>query len=372
MQKMALGAAQMRLVSFSVPQGDLPDGLTSALKECNVHAPLKDVVRQAFFLATDTDRDLVGRCVTDVYGGAVPPTTIVYEPPADGAALAAEIWAFGDGATVSRANGVSTAAAGALRWGFVGGIETDDSADPFPGVGKALKEADTRLNQADFAFSQIVRTWYFIGSLLAPLEDGTRYDRFNQARNEFFQEIWRDLRYSPASTGIGMQTGHVGFEAIVLRGAPGSFKVTWIDNPLQTKPFSYDIQVDQKRKPSFSRAAAVTTRESMVVFISGTASIRKSEVLEGDDVAAQTRITIENIATLIGADNLKGSYGLPRGVEIGDINQYRVYIKRPWDLAAVKAICENALPDVPRVYLVADVCRPQCLVEIEAIAACGR
>ena len=46
----------------------------------------------------------------------------------------------------------------------------------------------------------------------------------------------------------------------------------------------------------------------------------------------------------------------------------RVYIKRQEDYAKAKAICEARLGEVPTIYAVADVCRPDLLVEIEGIA----
>jgi hypothetical protein len=46
----------------------------------------------------------------------------------------------------------------------------------------------------------------------------------------------------------------------------------------------------------------------------------------------------------------------------------RVYVKRPEDYARVRAVCEQRLGTVPATYVVADVCRPDLLVEIEGIA----
>jgi len=46
----------------------------------------------------------------------------------------------------------------------------------------------------------------------------------------------------------------------------------------------------------------------------------------------------------------------------------RVYIKRQEDYAKCRAVCEARLGELPTVYAVADVCRPELLVEIEGIA----
>ena len=46
----------------------------------------------------------------------------------------------------------------------------------------------------------------------------------------------------------------------------------------------------------------------------------------------------------------------------------RVYIKRQEDYASIRAACEKRLGELPTIYAVADVCRPDLLVEIEGIA----
>ena len=71
----------------------------------------------------------------------------------------------------------------------------------------------------------------------------------------------------------------------------------------------------------------------------------------------------------MGSENLTGNYGFPRGATFEDLMQFRVYVKRPEDVEAVRACCLDRFPDVPHTYLVADICWPECLVEIEGVAA---
>jgi enamine deaminase RidA (YjgF/YER057c/UK114 family) len=104
------------------------------------------------------------------------------------------------------------------------------------------------------------------------------------------------------------------------------------------------------------------------LFISGTASITQSETRHPGEVVAQTNETIENIAALISEENLS-RHGLPgRGAKLHDLSVARVYVKRPEDYPAVRLVCAKRLAGVPINYLVADVCRPDLLVEIEGIA----
>ena len=86
------------------------------------------------------------------------------------------------------------------------------------------------------------------------------------------------------------------------------------------------------------------------------------------DPAAQTHETLDNIEALIGEPNL-ARHGLPGlGSSLANLGLVRVYIKRQEDYAQIRAACQERLGEVPTVYAIADVCRPELLVEIEGIA----
>lgn len=104
------------------------------------------------------------------------------------------------------------------------------------------------------------------------------------------------------------------------------------------------------------------------IFISGTASITNSETHHVGNPAAQTGETLDNIAALICEQNLC-RHGLPGlGTTLDSLALVRVYIKRQADYAATRAVCQKRLGEVPTIYALADICRPELLVEIEAIA----
>ena len=78
----------------------------------------------------------------------------------------------------------------------------------------------------------------------------------------------------------------------------------------------------------------------------------------------QTIMTIENIAHLVSKENL-----VKYGCKPYDLRyvQIQVFIKNVEDYDEVRAEVEKAYPNMPVVYSVADVCRTELLVEIEAI-----
>jgi len=106
----------------------------------------------------------------------------------------------------------------------------------------------------------------------------------------------------------------------------------------------------------------------VTTWVSGTASIVRSESRHLGDPEQQTTQTIDNIERLIAADNF-AAHGLKgAGARLQDLAKIRVYLKRREDLAKCRAICERRFGSVPAVYAVADICRPELLVEIEGVA----
>ncbi|MDR0869752.1 MAG: hypothetical protein LBN39_03075, partial [Planctomycetaceae bacterium] len=160
--------------------------------------------------------------------------------------------------------------------------------------------------------------------------------------------------------------------AVALATDRNDVIVVPLENPNQTPAFDYGA-VYSPQSPKFSRAMAVAVDGSCMVFVSGTASITDSESRHGEDPAAQTETTLDNIAALISTENLErhgikltAGNAIFRSLET--LQCARVYVKRPAELATVKAVCEKRLGGIPVLYTIADVCRPELLVEIEGIA----
>jgi enamine deaminase RidA (YjgF/YER057c/UK114 family) len=140
-----------------------------------------------------------------------------------------------------------------------------------------------------------------------------------------------------------------------------------LENPQQTPAYAYDAKYSSQ-SPKFSRAMALLLGDYMTTWISGTASIVSSESRFLGDIEKQTQQTIDNIQRLIGPDNF-AACGVPgAGAGFQDLAKIRVYLKRPEDLAKCRAICARRLGSTPAIYAVADICRPELLVEIEGIA----
>ena len=113
---------------------------------------------------------------------------------------------------------------------------------------------------------------------------------------------------------------------------------------------------------------AVAIGDAVIAFVSGTASIVNSETRHVGDAARQTEQTLENIERLIGAENFAAHNLAGAGARLSDMAAVRVYVKRPEDYPKCKAESEKRLGEAPVIYVVADICRPELLVEIEGVA----
>lgn len=135
-----------------------------------------------------------------------------------------------------------------------------------------------------------------------------------------------------------------------------------IENPRQTSAYRYPPKFGI-HSPSFSRACVLSESAGTNLFVSGTASIVGHETIHHGDVSAQTRETLANLDALLEeANRVVGAsrYSL-------DGLKFKVYVRRPRDLDAIQsALAASLRTAAPILYLQADVCREELLVEIEA------
>jgi enamine deaminase RidA (YjgF/YER057c/UK114 family) len=264
-----------------------------------------------------------------------------------------------------------------IEWFFCGlGDSCMRETDACGGAAAALAQIRGLLRGAGADFGQVVRTWLYLGGIVAEEGRVQRYQELNRARDEFYRDITflrtlappRGNRTAyPASTGIGMGGRGVSAGAIAVGNGREDLTATPLENPRQTAAYDYRAAYSPNA-PRFSRAMAVRCGGQAMIFISGTASITRSETRHPQDPVAQTEETLDNIEALIAEDNLAG-HGLPGfGARLADLASARVYVKRQEDYPRIRAACEKRWGELPAVYVAADVCRPDLLVEIEGIA----
>ena len=130
--------------------------------------------------------------------------------------------------------------------------------------------------------------------------------------------------------------------AIALVSDRSDIRAVPLENPRQTAAYDYAASYSPQ-SPKFSRAMVLSCGTYATIFISGTASITHSQTRHPGDAVKQTEETLDNIAALIAEENL-ALHGLPGlGTSLASLGFARVYIKRPEDYAAVRAVCEKRL-----------------------------
>jgi enamine deaminase RidA (YjgF/YER057c/UK114 family) len=113
---------------------------------------------------------------------------------------------------------------------------------------------------------------------------------------------------------------------------------------------------------TFERGTAVTYGDRKHVFISGTASIDKDgEVVHPGDPEKQTERMLENVDALL----------KEAGAGFDDIAYCLVYLRNADDYLCVKAVLQRDCPTLDPIYVLAPVCRPAWLVEMECMAVTG-
>ncbi len=352
--------------------------LAQAIDQAGVAA---DTLRLTAFVAEPT---MISPCLDAIrryHGAAMPVTDVIPQKPADGSPVAIELWgivADRDDLDIERVDadvvkvshdGITTVHCSRVASG-VGNLGVHEQAT------RGFASLTTLLASQDVGFDQVVRTWLYLGDIVGPEGDTQRYKELNRARSDLFSNcsfrVNRSLSSTtepayPASTGIGAEGRDLTLSCIAVASRRRDLQVIPLENPRQTSAFEY-APVYSPQSPKFSRAMAIEVGKEAMIFISGTASITRSETQHPSDAAAQTRETLANIEALISEPNVS-RHGLPGfGADLHQLAVARVYIKRAEDYPTIRSVCEQQLGQVPVTYTLADVCRPQLLVEIEGIA----
>jgi enamine deaminase RidA (YjgF/YER057c/UK114 family) len=205
----------------------------------------------------------------------------------------------------------------------------------------------------------LVRVWNYLPDINRESQGEERYRQFNVARQRALRASGRSVEGNvPAASALGTAAGSpLSIYFLASREEP-----LMIENPRQMSAYHYPRTYGPV-SPSFSRACVLERVAGTNLFVSGTASIVGHESLHAGDVVAQTQETLANLEALLAEANRR--VGGPRYALEG--LKLKVYVRRPADLPRIERALEAVVhPRSPPVYLHADICRSELLVEIEA------
>jgi enamine deaminase RidA (YjgF/YER057c/UK114 family) len=214
-----------------------------------------------------------------------------------------------------------------------------------------FEQANHALGEYGLSFSDVARTWVHVSDI------DNNYAAMNRARNRFFRE--RGLKWSPASTcvqavPVGVASP-VALDVYALAASGGTpFTLDVLHSSAMGEASSYGV--------AFSRAIRIRQRDVERLFVSGTASIdARGHVVSVGDVRGQLDRMFRNLTSLLGKANF----------DCSNIRSATTYLKHADYLADyVRAASTHGLaPTIPCGIVVANICRPEWLCEVEVFAS---
>lgn len=214
----------------------------------------------------------------------------------------------------------------------------------------------------ELGYTHVYRFWNYMadinGDSVENKESLERYRQFNIGRKNVFVDVGREQgEQLPAACALGLQTGPLSIAFLA-----GKTPAIAIENPRQIKAYNYPEQYGPLT-PSFSRATLAKIGQHLCLFISGTASIVGHETLHVQDIIGQTKETLINLEAVVSEANRMQEKPL---FSLADAC-FRVYVRHAADLDAIGETLNNYFKNgIKAVFVQADICRHELLIEIEA------
>lgn len=196
-------------------------------------------------------------------------------------------------------------------------------------------------------YPYFVRMWNFVGGINEDDGGRERYQLFCAGRHDAFVEAGyhHDVDL-PAASAVGMPGR--GLVTFFLAAREAGVQV---ENPRQVAAYHYPPKYGPK-SPSFSRA----TMWGGMVFVSGTSSVVGHETVHRGDVDAQLEETLRNIEVVLART----------GRSLRNVLAAKTYVRKAEHYERIAARLAAVFP--VNLYLEADICRHDLLLEIECVA----
>jgi chorismate lyase/3-hydroxybenzoate synthase len=186
-----------------------------------------------------------------------------------------------------------------------------------------------------------------------------RYREFSIGRHDAFAARCRVIGHStPAASALGSRDGPLVVYFVAAK-EPGVV----LENPRQTSAYRYPPQYGP-RSPAFSRAMLTRAGDEPLLFISGTASIVGHETQHIGKAGEQAEETVANLLAMREQARLAGFDFAGRESNA----LLKAYVRCRDDLPVARERLVRAFgSDVTALYLEADICRSNLLLEVEAV-----
>lgn len=195
-----------------------------------------------------------------------------------------------------------------------------------------------------------IRTWFYVQNI------DVNYMGMVKARKVLFESYGlTNCTHYIASTGIEGRSDNpstsVRLDSYLVKGLKQE-QIQYLYALSHLNP-TYEYGV------TFERATAVHYGDRKHIFLSGTASIdNKGDILHLGDIEKQTLRMWENSEALL----------QEAGATLDNMVHLFVYLRDTADYGIVKQLFDERFPNTPKTILLAPVCRPGWLIEMEGIA----
>ncbi|MEK7779098.1 MAG: hypothetical protein AAB293_03415 [Pseudomonadota bacterium] len=213
----------------------------------------------------------------------------------------------------------------------------------------------------------LLRIWNYVPHINEPEGMIERYRLFNIGRKRAYDNYSQIIKDEyPAACALGAFDNT--FRIVFLASTR---KPYYIENPRQMNSSFYPEQYGIV-PPLFSRATLLPQVTGAALFISGTASIVGHESRHKNNIQAQAYETLKNLNTILTQANMIMKENRAEFTDAQcslSLNElfWRVYIRLPEHLEIVRSVMQRA-GITQAVYVQADICRTELLLEIEASA----
>lgn len=216
---------------------------------------------------------------------------------------------------------------------------------------------------AERGFPHLVRVWNYLPRINEGDGDLERYRCFNSGRARAFVERFGaagvEALFS-ASSAVGTPGELLGTAFLATRGT-----ALHLENRRQLPASRYPRRYGPSA-PSFSRATLATGDGGSALFVSGTASIVGHETVHPGSLEHQIDETLRNLDAVIDEARRLADWQIPA---FDGFAQVKVYLRYAGQVDTARARLAGRLPGgAATIFLEADICRADLLVEIEGVA----
>lgn len=221
---------------------------------------------------------------------------------------------------------------------------------------------DAILNCASSAgYTHLVRIWNHFSAITGEQQGVERYQRFSIGRQAAFD---RHGITEPSSMPAASAMGTRGHDFLVYALASRR-PATAIENPRQVSAYHYPRRYGPT-SPAFSRAMLTNWGSESHLYVSGTASIVGHESQHDGEWAAQAEEVRRNLEVLLQHASACQTIRMSRLLAGSTVKIYARQME-PAVAALGRSLAEVWGQRLPSLFIEADLCRADLLIEVEAV-----